>query len=356
MLKRLTKAHSDDASKINARTDPLSSGSQFKVSKELFGETAKPQEVTMQFHDGEIFYREESCAGRTFRQGTALFEIRGATRACHKARVVLQYSHGKKKVKLHSRDLRAIKGGNRNLENLPETYIETTDIDLLHEIGSRIAAADSFHEVLTRIVDVVTLAVRCDSCFIYVFDKNKLVLRASKNPHADVVDQLEMAIGQGVTGWVAEHRQTVAIPARAWTDPRFTRFASLPEDRFEAFLAVPILCRGKFVGVINMQHREPHHHSRREIRLISLIGYLVGGEIEMARMEDEKLQLTDQLETRKVMERAKGLLQRELHIDEEAAYLMLQKQSRQKRKPLREIAEAIILMEDMRRGKTPASR
>jgi uroporphyrinogen-III synthase len=51
------------------------------------------------------------------------------------------------------------------------------------------------------------------------------------------------------------------------------------------------------------------------------------------------------------MERAKGLLQRELNIDEEAAYLMLQKQSRQKRKPLREIAEAIILMDDLRRGK-----
>jgi signal transduction protein with GAF and PtsI domain len=242
------------------------------------------------------------------------------------------------------------------LESLPLAYIETTDIDLLHEIGSRLAAADSFHEVLTRIADAVTLAVRCDSCFIYVLDKKKLVLRASKNPHPDVIDQLELAIGQGVTGWVAEHGQTVALAAKAWADPRFTRFANLPEDRFEAFLAVPILCRGKFVGVINLQHREPHHHSRREIRLISLIGYLVGAEIELARMEDEKTQLSDQLETRKVMERAKGLLQRELKIDEEAAYLMLQKQSRQKRKPLREIAEAIILMEDLKRGPPPSLR
>ena len=242
------------------------------------------------------------------------------------------------------------------MDNLPQTYLETTDLDLLHEIGSRIAAADSFHEVLTRIIDVVTLSVRCDSCFIYVIEKNKLVLRASKNPHADVVDQLEMAIGQGVTGWVAEHRQTVALSAKAWADPRFTQFANLPEDRFEAFLAVPILCRGKFVGVVNLQHREPHHHSRREMRLISLIGYLVGAEIELARIEDEKLQLTDQLETRKVMERAKGLLQRELNIDEEAAYLMLQKQSRQKRRPLREIAEAIILMDDMKRGKGHSAR
>lgn len=237
------------------------------------------------------------------------------------------------------------------MDETAPTPEETSDIDLLHDIGSRMAAADPFHEVLQRVIDMVTVAVRCDSCFIYVLEKDKLVLRASKNPHEDVVDRMVIDVGQGVTGWVAEHRQTVALPAKAWSDPRFERFPGLPEDRFEAFLAVPILCRGKLVGAINMQHRVPHNHSRREIKLITMIGYLVGAEVELARMEYEKSQLADQLETRKVMERAKGLLQRELNIDEEAAYLMLQKQSRQKRKPLREIAEAIILMDDLRKGR-----
>jgi two-component system, response regulator PdtaR len=230
-------------------------------------------------------------------------------------------------------------------------YEEASDIDLLHEIGSRMAAADPFHEVLQRIIEMVTAAVRCDSCFLYVLEKEKLVLRASKNPHEDVVDQLAMDVGQGVTGWVAEHKQTVALPARAWADPRFAKFGSLPEDRFEAFLAVPILCRAKLVGAINVQHREPHHHSKREIKLITMIGYLVGAEVELARMEFEKHQLSEQLEARKVMERAKGILQRELGVDEETAYLTLQKQSRQKRRPLKEIAEAIILMDDLKRGK-----
>lgn len=238
---------------------------------------------------------------------------------------------------------------------ITQTQEALGDIDLLHEIGSRMAATDSFHDVLARIIDMVTVAMRCDSCFIYVLDADKLVLRASKNPHSDVVDQLEMAIGQGVTGWVARNRQTVSLPAKAWTDPRFAEFVNLPEDHFEAFLSVPILCRGRLVGVINVQHREPHNHSRREIRLISLIGYLVGAEVEMARMESEKALLADQLENRKLMERAKGLLQRELNIDEETAYLMLQKQSRQKRKPLREIAEAVILLDDLKRGKTSPS-
>ncbi|WP_252263630.1 GAF domain-containing protein [Paracidobacterium acidisoli] len=228
---------------------------------------------------------------------------------------------------------------------------ELSDIDLLHEIGSRMAAADPFHAVLDRIIEVVSEAVHCDSCFIYVLDKDQLVLRASKNPHADVVDQVGLALGQGITGWVAVHKQAVAIPARASRDARFAKLGNLPEDRFEAFLSVPILCRGKLVGVINVQHREQHPHTQREIRLITMLGYLVGAEIELARMEFEKAQLADQLETRKVMERAKGILQRELGVDEEAAYIALQKQSRQRRKPLREIAEAIILMDDLRRSK-----
>jgi signal transduction protein with GAF and PtsI domain len=241
------------------------------------------------------------------------------------------------------------------MENPQLDREEARDFDLLHQIGSSISTSDSFHTVLSSIIDMVTEAIPCDSCFIYVLDKNKLVLRASKNPHSDVVDQLVMAMGQGVTGWVAENLETVAIPARAWEDPRFRKFANLPEDRFEAFLAVPVLCRGRLVGVINLQNREPHNYSRREVRLIALIGFLVGAAIELARVEDEKSQLIDQLETRKVMERAKGLLQRELNIDEEAAYLLLQKESRQKRRPLREIAEAVILTENLRKTKSSSS-
>ncbi|HUY82904.1 MAG TPA: GAF domain-containing protein [Acidobacteriaceae bacterium] len=237
------------------------------------------------------------------------------------------------------------------LEQPVKKQEELSDIDLLHDIGSRMAAADPFHAVLDRIIEVVRDAARCDSCFIYVLEKAHLVLRASMNPHADVVDRVGLAMGEGITGWVAEHKQTVAIASKAWSDPRFTQVRSLPEDQFEAFLSVPVLCRGKLVGVINVQHCGPHTHTRREIRLISMIGYLVGAEVEMARMEYEKSQLADQLETRKVMERAKGILQRDIGISEEEAYIALQKQSRQRRRPLREIAEAIILTEELRRAR-----
>jgi uroporphyrinogen-III synthase len=226
--------------------------------------------------------------------------------------------------------------------------IEYSPVDLLHEIGGRLATADGFHEVLDRVVEFASALVRCDSCLIYVLEGEYMVLRASRNAHPEVVDRLKLRVGQGLTGWVAEHHEPVAISEKAAQDPRFQFFHELPEDSYEAFLSVPLMCRGRVVGAINLQHRLPHIHKRKEIRLIAAIGFLVGAEIELARMEEANSNLTDQLQTRKVVERAKGILQRELGLSEEQAYLALQKQSRQKRKAMKEIAEAIILSEEVR--------
>jgi uroporphyrinogen-III synthase len=228
-----------------------------------------------------------------------------------------------------------------------------TSIDFLHEISSRIAAADSFHVVLGRIMDIVTTVVPCDSCFLYIVEQDKLVLRASKNPHADVVDRLGIALGEGITGWVAEHREPVAIASDASNDPRFVIFKNLPEDHFEAILCTPIVSATKVVGVINLQHRLSYQHTASEVRWISMLGFLVGAEIERARLETENTQLTGRLETRKVVDRAKGLLQRDLEITEDEAYRTMQRESRQRRKSMREIAEAILLGDDLKKRTVP---
>jgi uroporphyrinogen-III synthase len=224
------------------------------------------------------------------------------------------------------------------------------EVGFLHEIGSRFANADSLPAVLNRVVHFVSTVVQCDSCFIYVLEDDELVLRASKQPHKDVVDRLKLRVGQGITGWVAEHRQPVAVSCHAFEDPRFQVFNELPEDRYEAFLSVPVLCRGRLVAVINLQHRDPHEHSRAEMQLVATVGFLVGAEIALARLESENSQLAKRLETRKILDRAKGVLQRDLGITEEEAYLTIQRESRHRRRPKREIAEAILLADDLRRA------
>ena len=226
-------------------------------------------------------------------------------------------------------------------------------LDVLQQVSTRLASSDPLHVVLSRIVAFVSALVPCDSCFLYTLEDEKLVLRASRNPHWEELDHLKMSVGQGVTGWVAEHREAVAIPERASEDPRFAAFVNLPEDKFEAMLCVPVMCANRVVGVLNLQHREPYTHTDLQRRLLSTIGVLVGAEIERARLETENSELANRLESRKLVDRAKGILQRDLKLSEDEAYRMMQKESRQRRKSMREVADAILLADSMKRTQQP---
>ena len=141
------------------------------------------------------------------------------------------------------------------------------DVTFLHHIATGIASAAPLHDLLTHVLEFATSTAQCDSCLIYVVEGNELILRASQNAHPDVVDRLKLKMGQGITGWVAEHKQPVAIESKAYNDQRFSFINELPEDRFEAFLSVPIVNRERVVGAINLQNRAPHAYTDREMKM-----------------------------------------------------------------------------------------
>jgi uroporphyrinogen-III synthase len=175
-------------------------------------------------------------------------------------------------------------------------------------------------------------------------------------PHQSDLGNIRLKIGEGVTGWVVEHRSVVALSSNAAADRRFKRLQALVEDTYEAFLSVPLVSGGEVIGVINVHHREPHHHTSDEIALLTFVGEQMGGAItksflaeENVRLQEETAEMRRQLETRKIVERAKGILQMRHNLTEEEAYLRLRNESRRLRRPMRELAEAIILSEDLSR-------
>jgi uroporphyrinogen-III synthase len=141
----------------------------------------------------------------------------------------------------------------------------------------------------------------------------------------------------------------VALAANAASDLRFKRFPGLVEDTYEALLSVPLVSGGEAIGVINVHHREPHEHTQQEIGVLVFIGEQLGVTISKSMLEQQNARLIDELETRKLVERAKGILQHRHGISEEDAYLRLRNQSRRLRRPMKELAEAIILSEDLNR-------
>lgn len=235
---------------------------------------------------------------------------------------------------------------------------KTSQVAIFHKISSIVSSERSVDEMLGEIVGLTVQATDCDACLVYLIDQetNEIVLRASQVPHAGQVGRLSMQMGEGVTGWVVEHKSVVALSSNAAADYRFKRFEPLVEDTYEAFCSVPLLSGGEVIGVINVHHREKHEHTAEEVSLLTFIGEQMGGAMGRAKLLDENARLFEetqemkrQLETRKLVERAKGILQYRFNVTEEEAYLRLRNESRRLRRPMRDLAEAIILSEELSR-------
>lgn len=236
-----------------------------------------------------------------------------------------------------------------------------SQIDLLHQTSKIVSSGLILDEMLRKLIRLTAEVTACDACLVYLVEpEGEIVLRASQLPHTREIGSIRMKLGEGITGWVAEHKSVVALSAKASADKRFKNFPALVEDTFEAFLSVPLVAGGEVIGVINIHHRNPHAHTPEQVGLLSFMGEQMGGAIarwrvfeENVRLQEETLEMKRQLEARKLVERAKGILQSKYSLTEEEAYLRLRGESRRLRRPMRDLAEAIILAEDIGAGAAP---
>ncbi len=203
-----------------------------------------------------------------------------------------------------------------------------------------------FQEFLQRLIKVITRIIPSDSCFIYLYDRRHKQSRliASKKPHEGIIGNIIINEGEGITNWVVQHEKTVAIDKFAYQDPRFKQFKELPEDLYESFLSVPIIDRSGVVGVINIQNKKQYEFSKDEIRTIESLVKIVSSAFAQVVLEAKVDQLKNQLEERKVIEKAKGVLMKTKKISEDEAFRFIRSEAMNKRKTLKEIAEMILLV------------
>lgn len=225
---------------------------------------------------------------------------------------------------------------------------QNQELEVLREIIETISYNLDLEKVLSRIIEIVSVVTKADSCFLYLISDGELVLRASKNPHPKAIGNIKLRIGEGITGWVAETHKLATISERAYNDERFKLFNSLPEDKYEAFLSAPVVYKNKILGVINIQHKKTRIYKKDEINLIEMVARVTGGAIENARLFGETEILKEALESRKLIEKAKGILMKELNISEGEAYEMLHKKSMDKRMSMKEVAKAVIISSEFK--------
>lgn len=147
----------------------------------------------------------------------------------------------------------------------------------------------SLQELLQGVVSLVVEFMECDSCLVYLLDRNELALCASNSIPETDTGSVRLKLNEGLTGWVARERRLLSISREAYLDPRFKFFGELKEDTFEAFLSAPVIARNKVVGVINVQHRAPHQHTGGEMEVLTTVGEQVGCALALARMEPDAM-------------------------------------------------------------------
>jgi signal transduction protein with GAF and PtsI domain len=175
----------------------------------------------------------------------------------------------------------------------------TREVHILHRISESISSTLEQTTVLKQIVEVVVEVTKADACLLYLISENKdeLILRASKNPHPRLIGRISIGLGEGITGWVAREKVPVVVPRNASDDARFKFFHRLPEDRYQAFVSVPIISKGEIIGVINVQHKRSKRYTEEVLALLLTIANQVGGAIANARLYNEMREKARRLET-----------------------------------------------------------
>ncbi|MDI6794279.1 MAG: ANTAR domain-containing protein [bacterium] len=114
-----------------------------------------------------------------------------------------------------------------------------------------------------------------------------------------------------------------------------------------SLLCVPLSVKGKVIGVLTSYTSSAHKFAQSEIDILTTVANQAAIVIENANLMVKTRIIQEELETRKLVEKAKGVLMKNRGFTEEEAYRRIQQQSMNRRKSMREIAEAIILTKEI---------
>ena len=162
------------------------------------------------------------------------------------------------------------------------------ELAFLHEIAQLATQARDWDELMRAIVDGTTSALEVEVCSFYLADRGqpRLTLAATNGLDRSQVGRVSLAVGQGITGRVAEGREPIAV-TDVTVDPRFSWVRGFDIEGLLAMLSVPLIWHDRVVGVLNVQTRDRRQFRDDEIDFLRTIGALLAGIVEKGRLQAE---------------------------------------------------------------------
>ncbi|MBC8387100.1 MAG: GAF domain-containing protein [Actinobacteria bacterium] len=223
-------------------------------------------------------------------------------------------------------------------------------IKALTKISKAIASDLYLEDILRLIVTMTAEVMGSNICSLMLIDekKNELVIRATQSISEEYNKKPPLKIGEGIAGKVAKENRPLAI--KDVTKEKEYKYQDIAKkEGLCSLLCVPLTVKGKVIGIINCYTSTPHDFTETEINVLTSIANQAAVAIENTELMVKSKVIQEELEARKKIERAKGILMKEERLTEEETYLKIQRYSMDHRKTMQEVAEAIILAADMKK-------
>ncbi|MBP3083332.1 GAF domain-containing sensor histidine kinase [Mycolicibacterium fortuitum] len=161
------------------------------------------------------------------------------------------------------------------------------ELALLRELIRAASSGPGVEPLAAAAARMITEATATDVCFVHVLDDSEraLTLAGATPPFDAEIGKIRLPLGQGISGWVASHRQPVVISHDKESDPRYKPFESLRGRDFTSMVSVPMETGpGGLVGVLNVHTVDRREFTPRDIELLLVIGRLIAGALHQARL------------------------------------------------------------------------
>jgi signal transduction protein with GAF and PtsI domain len=217
---------------------------------------------------------------------------------------------------------------------------------------SRAITSDLYLEDILKLIVMVTAKVTgVEICSLWLIDENekpaKIRLKATQAIDPDYVKDRALDLNEGVVGYVATTRKPLVV-ADVLRERRFKEKEMAGKLGLVSLLSVPLQVKdGRVIGVLNCFTARAHDFTETEINLITTVANQAAAAILNTELMVKTQVIQEELETRKLVERAKEVLMKRRGKTGEEAYRWLQRRSMDTRASMRRVAEAVLLSEEL---------
>ena len=217
---------------------------------------------------------------------------------------------------------------------------------------SKAITSDLYLEDILRLIVMVTANVTgVDICSLWLLEedgkKKWLRLKATQSIDPEYIHDRTLTLDEGVVGYVATNNKALIVKD-VLKEPRFKEKEMAQKLGLVSMVGVPMVIKDeKVIGVLNCFTSESHHFSETEVNLIKTVANQAAVAIYNTELMVKTKVIQEELENRKMVERGKEVLMRRRNMTGDEAYRWIQKRSMDSRTSIRNIAEAIILSEEL---------